>query len=139
VRATLQSGEFEKQDHLIERLLEEGFASTDIASALFHSSTSRENAPASKTAREEMGDGRESPPFRIEAGSATTGRPAEDLMGLVTPRGNRGVHAKVRAQPVRFRMFAPNRHGQRTVAPVKKLAPAPGPDRETAPGSGRFC
>jgi len=33
LRATLQSGEFKKQDHLIERLLEEGFTSTDIASA----------------------------------------------------------------------------------------------------------
>lgn len=33
LRAMLQSGEFKKQDHLIERLLEEGFTSTDIASA----------------------------------------------------------------------------------------------------------
>jgi ATP-dependent RNA helicase DeaD len=36
LRATLQGGEFKKQDHLIERLLEEGFTSTDIASALLH-------------------------------------------------------------------------------------------------------
>jgi len=36
LRATLTSGEFKKQDHLIERLLEEGFNSTDIASALIH-------------------------------------------------------------------------------------------------------
>jgi len=33
LRTTLQRGEFKKQDHLIERLLEEGFTSTDIASA----------------------------------------------------------------------------------------------------------
>src|SRR6185436_16265321 len=33
LRATLQSGEFKRQDQLIERLLEEGFTSTDIASA----------------------------------------------------------------------------------------------------------
>ena len=33
LRAILQGGEFKKQDHLIERLLEEGFTSTDIASA----------------------------------------------------------------------------------------------------------
>src|SRR6185369_5730446 len=32
LRATLKSGDFKKQDHLIERLLEEGFSSTDIAS-----------------------------------------------------------------------------------------------------------
>jgi ATP-dependent RNA helicase DeaD len=36
LRATLNSGEYKRQDHLIERLLEEGFASTDIASALLH-------------------------------------------------------------------------------------------------------
>jgi len=36
LRATLQSGEFEKQDELVGRLLEEGFTSTDIASALIH-------------------------------------------------------------------------------------------------------
>ncbi len=36
LRATLQAGEFKRQDHLIERLLEEGFSSTDIASALLH-------------------------------------------------------------------------------------------------------
>src|SRR5262245_58535229 len=34
LRATLQGGKFKRQDHLIERLLEEGFTSTDIASAL---------------------------------------------------------------------------------------------------------
>ena len=36
LRALLQSGEFQPQDHLIERLLEEGFNSTHIASALIH-------------------------------------------------------------------------------------------------------
>jgi ATP-dependent RNA helicase DeaD len=36
LRVTLRGGEFKKQDQLIERLLEEGFASTDIASALLH-------------------------------------------------------------------------------------------------------
>ncbi len=36
LRTTLQSGAYQRQDHLIERLLEEGFNSTDIASALLH-------------------------------------------------------------------------------------------------------
>ncbi|MGV3772735.1 MAG: DEAD/DEAH box helicase [Verrucomicrobiales bacterium] len=36
LRATLTSGEFKRQDHLIELLLEEGFTSTDIASAILH-------------------------------------------------------------------------------------------------------
>src|SRR5437016_3461754 len=36
IRATLKSGDFKRQDYLVERLLEEGFNSTDIASALLH-------------------------------------------------------------------------------------------------------
>ncbi|MFA6546098.1 MAG: helicase-related protein, partial [Limisphaerales bacterium] len=36
VRATLQGGEFQRQDHAVERLLEEGFDSTDIISAMLH-------------------------------------------------------------------------------------------------------
>ncbi len=36
VRATLTSGDFKRQDGLIERLLEEGHTSTDICSALLH-------------------------------------------------------------------------------------------------------
>ena len=52
LRATLTSGEFKRQDHLIEHLLEEGFTSTDIASALIHHLQSGE-AAAAKPAREE--------------------------------------------------------------------------------------
>jgi ATP-dependent RNA helicase DeaD len=51
LRATLQSGEFKKQDHLIERLLEEGFTSTDIASACLAQLQSSEGA--AKPARTE--------------------------------------------------------------------------------------
>jgi ATP-dependent RNA helicase DeaD len=36
LRGTLQRGEYRRHDHLVERLLEEGFSSTDIASALIH-------------------------------------------------------------------------------------------------------
>jgi ATP-dependent RNA helicase DeaD len=36
LRATLAGEEHKRHDHLVERLLEEGFASTDIASALIH-------------------------------------------------------------------------------------------------------
>jgi ATP-dependent RNA helicase DeaD len=45
LRATLQAKEFKRQDHLIERLLEEGFTSTDIASALLHQLQAGEAAP----------------------------------------------------------------------------------------------
>src|ERR1700761_7687435 len=52
LRAILQGGEFKRQDHLIERLLEEGFSSTDIASALLHQLQGGDASPA-KPARTE--------------------------------------------------------------------------------------
>ncbi len=52
VRATLKSGEYKRQDHLIERLLEEGFASTDIASALLHHLQSGSSAPSAPTPKD---------------------------------------------------------------------------------------
>ena len=52
IRATLQNSEFKRQDHLVERLLEEGFSSTDIASALLHHLQGGESAPAAKASRE---------------------------------------------------------------------------------------
>jgi ATP-dependent RNA helicase DeaD len=60
VRATLQSGDYKRQDATIERLLEEGFTSTDIASALFHhlqaGGDASAAAPVAKPAREETYD-----------------------------------------------------------------------------------
>ncbi len=50
LRATLTSGEYKRSDHLIERLLEEGFNSTDIASALLHHLQGGETAPAKPVA-----------------------------------------------------------------------------------------
>ena len=57
VRATLKSGEFKRQDQLIERLLEEGFSSTDIASALLHHLQGGESAPAAKPRAKKRGAG----------------------------------------------------------------------------------
>ena len=50
LRALLKSGEFKRQDQLIERLLEEGFTSTDIASACLAQLQSGEAAPAPRPA-----------------------------------------------------------------------------------------
>lgn len=50
LRATLKSGDFKKQDHIVERLLEEGFSSTDIASALMHQLQGGDAVPAVKKA-----------------------------------------------------------------------------------------
>ncbi|MSU20372.1 MAG: DEAD/DEAH box helicase [Pedosphaera sp.] len=64
LRATLQSGEFKRQDHVIERLLEEGFTSTDIGSALIHQLQSADSAASAKAPREEERGRPERPPFR---------------------------------------------------------------------------
>jgi ATP-dependent RNA helicase DeaD len=48
LRAVLQSREFRPQDHLVERLLEEGFNSTDVASALIHLLQGGEAPPVGK-------------------------------------------------------------------------------------------
>ncbi len=55
LRATLTAGEFQKQDHLIEVLLEEGFTATDIASALIHhlQSADASAAPAQPPSRDQ--------------------------------------------------------------------------------------
>lgn len=53
IRATLKSGEYKRQDQLIERLLEEGFSSTDIASALLHQLQSGDGVPPGNTARQD--------------------------------------------------------------------------------------
>ena len=76
LRATLTSGEYKKQDHLIERLLEEGFSSTDIASALIHHLQGGDAAPAKPAPREEANFERpERPPYR----DPRDGRPARNV------------------------------------------------------------
>jgi ATP-dependent RNA helicase DeaD len=70
VRATLKSGEFRRQDQLVERLLEEGFSSTDIASALLHHLQGGESAPAVQGA----GDERERARPAREQGAEPDGR-----------------------------------------------------------------
>jgi len=61
LRMTLQGGEYKKQNHFIERLLEEGFASTDIASALLHHLQTGQGAPAGKAAKPAMEQEHEAP------------------------------------------------------------------------------
>jgi ATP-dependent RNA helicase DeaD len=53
IRIVLKSGDFHRQDHLVERLLEEGFNSTDLASALLHQLQTGEAAPAKAPRMEE--------------------------------------------------------------------------------------
>src|SRR5258707_1134064 len=74
VRATLKSGEFKRQDHFVERLLEESFSSTDIASALLHLLQAGEATPTPKPAREEVSHRSDGDGFREGQGGGHGGR-----------------------------------------------------------------
>jgi superfamily II DNA/RNA helicase len=81
IRVTLKSGEFKRQDQLVERLLEEGFSSTDIASALLHHLQGGESAPAPRPAREDAERGRyerPAPPPREERYRQREDRPRHE-------------------------------------------------------------
>ncbi len=66
LRALLKSGEFKRQDQLIERLMEEGFTSTDIASACLAQLQSGEaaSAPAPRPAEYDRSERPERERFR---------------------------------------------------------------------------
>jgi len=64
LRVILQASEFKRQDHLIERLLEEGFVSTDIVSALIHLLQTGDSSP--KMVEEEAGRERKPAPWTGE-------------------------------------------------------------------------
>jgi ATP-dependent RNA helicase DeaD len=76
LRVMLTSGEYEKHDRLVERLLEEGFASTDIASALISLLKNGDGAakPAPKTEEYDRPPREERPSFRDRDDRAPRGR-----------------------------------------------------------------
>ena len=67
IRATLQSGEFKGQERFVERLLEEGFTSTDIAAAVLHLLQAGEATPAVRSTRDEEPSRPERPSHRDRA------------------------------------------------------------------------
>lgn len=71
VRQTLQAGEYQRQEPLISRLLDEGFASTDVAAALLEMLRAPEDASAGRGKRSE-----DKPPVR-PAASRPAAMPAE--------------------------------------------------------------
>jgi ATP-dependent RNA helicase DeaD len=158
VRATLKRGEFKRQDQLIERLLEEGFSSTDIASALLHLLQGGESVPAAQAAREETGRGRQSlaaeatrprgHPAERRPEQSGAGRPAYSQAGR--PRYERPAHTawegrsgsyeerppRHRAEPSHPREHSPEPRQHRVTAhaPVKASpGPAKSPDQEAPP------
>jgi ATP-dependent RNA helicase DeaD len=123
LRATLQSGEFKRQDHLIERLLEEGFTSTDIASVLLHYLQGGE--AAAKTPAEETAARPERPP--VPAARPTPAPPP--------PFGARDDRSSAPSPGLLRRTERPV--PQSSTAPTRPVAPArpamaprsPAPDR----------
>ena len=98
LRVTLKSGEYLKQDHLVERLLEEGFSSTDIASALIHHLQNPDGAPEARPEKREApyareDDRRRDPPRNFEQARPAPARavradrpPAVNTTKPVAPR-----------------------------------------------------
>jgi ATP-dependent RNA helicase DeaD len=128
LRAMLQGGEFKRQDHLIERLLEEGFTSTDIASACLAQLQSGETAPARPPRTEEYEhpdrppyrEGRESHDRRIES------RPPRNVRYGLEDRRER---APFRDGPARVAPVRPRTIGAPSTAPASpKVISATSPD-----------
>ena len=158
VRATLKSGEFKRQDQLVERLLEEGFSSTDIASALLHHLQGGEGAQTAKVAPED--EGRIRGPMSAEAsrprGQIEARRPERSGAGRPAyPQAERGhygrpVHTAQEGRPGAYeqrpprhreepahrreRPPEPQRQAVAAHAPVKESpSPAKPPPHEAAP------
>lgn len=121
VRTVLKSGEFKKQDHLVERLLEEGFVSTDIASAFFHLMQSGETSLASKPAQEDS-------PRPERSGNMNSERAPRNFDTEPDFREKRGQPSERRSH------FDDRRSGDRRSAPTRqpvaaKRPPTPAPQR----------
>ncbi len=88
LRATLEEKKFKSHDQMVDRLLEMGYTSTDIASALIHLMQGATEEPAKKTAKVRaeqiaaneapVGRGAESKPARRDAGSPSKAETFKD-------------------------------------------------------------
>ena len=135
VRATLKSGEFKRQDQLIERLLEEGFSSTDIASALLHQLQGGEGPPAAQAVREDRGRMRE--PLGAEEARprlhTAARRPERSEMGpsahapASRPRYERPEHAAREGRSTPYEQRPPRHRDE--PAHRRERAPDPQPQR----------
>jgi ATP-dependent RNA helicase DeaD len=113
LRATLQSGAFKSQEHMVERLLEEGFTSVDIVSALLHHLQGGDTAPSTK------------PPSRPAVAEAplaapSTGSGRAPVVAAKPSPPREPAHPKHSGQP------RPHRE-QPVVRPQRLPNPSPGP------------
>jgi ATP-dependent RNA helicase DeaD len=121
LRSLLTAGEFQKQDHLVEKLIEEGFATNDISSALIHLLQNGEAAkPAPKVENYERPERDERPSARFDDRRE---RPAE--RGNFRDRDDRrpSFDSRRDERPRRFE-DRPPRGDSKFAAPIKsKVSP----------------
>lgn len=145
LRATLESGEFQRQDRLIEHLLEEGFSSIDIASALIHhlqagetTSPARSPRPAAH-ARPERIPARETRDPRSDERLARQSRRHDERFADRPPRPSSERGSPEPLRPGKF--AAPVVAGGRAPVPKRPAPPvapvpppmAPAPQHSTPP------
>lgn len=119
VRATLQVGKFNRQDHAVERLLEEGFDSTDIISAMLHllegGSPGEPEQPAKVAA-----PARPAPGLPARSATPAPVAPAQPLRPPAKPVApGRDAQPRVSSAPSATKPTAP------APAPIAPLAEAP--------------
>ncbi len=125
LRAVLQGGDFKRQDHLIERLLEEGFTSTDIASACLAQLQGGEAAPARPPRTEDY----ERPANREPRGPRQFNEgPGDRYEDRRAPRQERGQRSAPPQRPVERREERAPR-----VVPIPVAKPAPFKKAEPPP------
>ncbi|MDR2673332.1 MAG: DEAD/DEAH box helicase [Opitutaceae bacterium] len=113
LRATLDAGAFAKQDRIIDRLLDQGYASTDIIAALIHIMQG-DGKPAAAPPRAKHGAGESNP-------QSATGDPPAESSGTGDPPGD----GAPRRQPPN-----PN-HGHAARAPLPRaFAGKPAPAKQ---------
>jgi len=103
LRTTLDQATYRKQDRLIDRLLEQGYASTDICSALIHLLQGGENAAEAPPAKPERKESAASTPAALPAPVSTAS------VAAVPPRASAAAAAAASgaATPARAAIKAP--------------------------------
>ena len=119
VRTTLKGTEYKRQERLVERLLEEGFNSTDIAAALLQLLQGGEGAAPAKNPRQEAAA--TAAPGKLPAARSDP-RPAH----LREARPRPASRAPEVSRPAVTGPSRPAARVERTVAPVENRNPEPG-------------
>jgi len=124
VRETLQGNEFRTQDHLIERLLEEGFTSTDVAASLLYLLQPNESNGGNEHRRDELG---ERYTTREQDGRGRDRRGRSDREGSGDSRGR----SRERFKSDRFENKEPRRRTGEARPFKQSRQSAPNPGRST--------